>query len=74
MVRIVCFVISLVFFIVPSFVAPASSYASLMPGGSPTGMSGAHNKNTRSMTHVDKKFKQGKLIYKGMDKKILLSS
>ena len=54
----------------PNFVSPASTYASLMPGGSPTGLSGAHNKNTRSMKHVDKKFKQGKLIYKGMDKKI----
>ena len=70
MARVFCFIISLVFFTVPNFVSPASTYASLMPGGSPTGLSGAHNKNTRSMQHVDKKFKQGKLIYKGMDKKI----
>jgi len=47
MARVFCFVISLVFFIVPNFVSPVSSYASLMPGGSPTGLSGAHNSHTR---------------------------
>jgi len=55
---------------VPNFVSPASTYASLMPGGSPTGLGGAHNNHTRTMKHVDKKFNQGKLIYKGMDKKV----
>ena len=70
MIKIFCFANSLIFIVVPNFVAPSSSYATLMPGGSPTGLGGAHNKNTRSMAPIDKKFKQGKLIYKGMDKKI----
>ena len=44
MIKIFCFAISLIFIVVPNFVAPSSSYATLMPGGSPTGLGGAHNK------------------------------
>ena len=70
MVRIFCIAFLLVFFTVPTFVTSSGLHATLMPGGSPTGLGGASNRNTRSMGVKDKKFTQGKLIYKGMDKKL----
>jgi hypothetical protein len=54
----------------PLLIASVPSHATLMPGGSPTGLGGASNRITRSMAIVDKKFQQGKYIYKGKDKKL----